>query len=158
MNRLPSRAGSLLLLACLAGGGAMVWFGLQKVGDPVAFLKAIREYGLVPSAWPLAMNLLAVWIPAIEVLGGLLLILGVWRRAVASTLALMLVLFSGAVVLRAIGLHQDLGGAFCDVQFDCGCGTGEVYICTKLIENSIMLLCCAYAAASKIVRPLSLGR
>ena len=158
MSRRASPAGLLLLAASLIGGGGMAWFGLQKLGDPVAFLKAIREYHIVPSDWPVAVNLLAVWLPAIEVIGGALLILNLWRRGTALVLSSMLAAFTVAVTLRAVDIHGDIGGAFCDVKFDCGCGTGEVFICTKLVENLLLLLCCVYAAISKAERPLSLGR
>ncbi|RMH03266.1 MAG: DoxX family membrane protein [Planctomycetota bacterium] len=148
----------LLLLACLAGGGAMIFFGLKKAVDPVAFLKAVHEYGILPESAPRLLNLVAVALPAVEILGGLLLVLGIWRRAVAGTLALMLLLFTAAVLQRALGLHAEAGGPFCAVAFDCGCGTGVVRICAKLLENGFLILCCAWAALDRRDRPFALGR
>jgi hypothetical protein len=29
---------------------------------------------------------------------------------------------------------------FCAVRFDCGCGAGEVGICSKLLENGLLIL------------------
>jgi uncharacterized membrane protein YphA (DoxX/SURF4 family) len=152
----PQRS-PLLLLTSAAGGAAMVWFGLQKLGDPVAFLKAIHEYGIVPTGWPGVLNFLAVWIPALEVLGGLALVAGLARRPVAAVLSAMLVVFTALVAWRARGIHLEAGGSFCDVAFDCGCGTGEVFICTKLLENGLLLACCLHAALSARVRPFALG-
>ncbi len=157
MTAPPTKASPLLLLACLIGGGAMLWFGVHKLLDPVTFLKAMREYQIVPTSWPWALTFLAVWIPAIEILGGLLLILGLWRRPVAAVLSLMLIGFTAMVLLRALGIHDEQGGSFCEVCFDCGCGTGVVCICTKLAENAAMLICCLYAAFSRRRRPCSLG-
>jgi hypothetical protein len=33
---------------------------------------------------------------------------------------------------------------FCTVKFDCGCGAGEVFICHKLVENTVLLLLAAW--------------
>ena len=30
------------------------------------------------------------------------------------------------------------------MKFDCGCGTGEVFICHKLVENTVLLLLSAW--------------
>lgn len=153
----PVRSWSLLV-ACLVGGSLMIWFALLKLGDPVAFLKAVHEYRILPAAWPRAVNLLALWIPAIELAGGGLLILGIWRRGVALALATMLLTFSGAVAWRGLQLHGQLGGSLCAVKFDCGCGTGEVFLCAKLAENALLLVCMGYLVWSRAERPWSLWR
>jgi hypothetical protein len=38
----------------------------------------------------------------------------------------------------------DKGVSFCAVKFDCGCGAGEVFICHKLVENTVLLLMAAW--------------
>lgn len=158
MSSIPPTRSWSLLVACLVGGALMIWFALQKLGDPVAFLKAVHEYRILPAAWPRAANLVAIWIPAIELAGGALLILGVGRRGVALALAAMLLTFTAAVAWRGFQLHGQLGGSLCAVKFDCGCGTGEVFLCAKLAENALLITCMGYLAWSRAERPWSLRR
>ena len=54
-------------------------------------------------------------------------------------LVTMLVPFTVLVFLRALALQQSGGLPFCAIQFDCGCGAGEVLICRKLAENALLL-------------------
>jgi hypothetical protein len=48
----------------------------------------------------------------------------------------MLLPFSIVVFKRALAMAATNGIAFCSVQFDCGCGGGEIIICRKLMENA----------------------
>ena len=50
--RRMDRTGVPLLLARLVLGGAFVYLGATKIQDPVAFLKLIREYQMVPASVP----------------------------------------------------------------------------------------------------------
>ena len=142
----------LLAVVRLVVGATFVRMGLSKVADPVAFLKLIREYELVPEGLPWLMNTMAVGIPWIEVCGGVLLLLGVAVRGVSLGLAVMLVVFSGAIGLRALGIQESDGVAFCSIVFDCGCGSGEVNVCGKLAENAGLLLASLLALASRSTR------
>lgn len=45
---------------------------------------------------------------------------------------------------RALAITAAAGIPFCAVKFDCGCGAGEVFICNKLVENSVLLLLSAW--------------
>ena len=44
-------------------------------------------------------------------------------------------IFTFVIAIRAMGIHQAGGIAFCDIAFDCGCGGGPQEVCTKLPEN-----------------------
>jgi uncharacterized membrane protein YphA (DoxX/SURF4 family) len=134
------QTGVPLLLARLVLGGMFVYMGAAKLQDPVAFLKLIREYDMVPASLPLLLNYMAALLPWVEVVCGLLLIAGTALRGTGLLVIAMLVVFTTAVALRAIGIHQQGGIAFCDIKFDCGCGAGEVFICRKLLENTGLLL------------------
>jgi len=132
-------------LADLAGvlgrwllGGLFIYMGLNKALHPVDFLKLVRQYELV--AHPYLLNSIAAALPWFEVFCGLLLVAGVAVRGAALMLALMLVPFSLVVLDRALGIAATQGIPFCSVKFDCGCGTGEVLICRKLVENTLLLL------------------
>ena len=56
----------------------------------------------------------------------------------------MLVAFTLAVLHRAWIIHTVQAIPFCTVRFNCGCGTGEVLICGKLIENTALILLSAW--------------
>lgn len=133
------QTGVPLLVARLILGGMFIYLGCMKLRDPVAFLKLIREYHMVPDAAPMLLNLIAATLPWIEILCGVLLLIGTALRGTGSLLAFMLIGFTGAVALRAIRLFHDGTIAFCAIKFDCGCGTGEVFICNKLLENTGLL-------------------
>jgi uncharacterized membrane protein YphA (DoxX/SURF4 family) len=129
-----------LLIARLLVGGAFVYMGYMKLTDPVNFLKQINEYGMFPEGMHALMNATAIVLPYLEILCGLLMIAGLALRGAATTIALMLVAFAPALLWRAWSLYQVGGVAFCDVCFDCGCGTGVVCICNKLGSNAALFL------------------
>ena len=142
MNASPTRIEWLAVALRWGLGAWMVGMGLVKGLDPVAFLKAVRQYELVSSAWML--NAVAIWVPWLEVFCGLLLLAGVAVRGTAWLLVSMLVPFTLLVWRHALILQNNLQIPFCAVRFDCGCGLGEVYICPKLAENLLLTLAAAW--------------
>jgi len=68
----------------------------------------IYNYKLAPG-W--AINALAITLPWVELLAGLALILGVWKREAAALIGLMLLAF-----IAAVGINLARGHAI-----DCGC-------------------------------------
>jgi putative oxidoreductase len=92
----------------IAVGAVFVAAAIPKIADPPAFAHMIYNYRLVPGA---LVNGLALLMPWLELLVGLFLILGVWRREAALLAALLLVVFMGA-----IGWNLARGHAV-----DCGC-------------------------------------
>ena len=82
-----------LTKADLTGSAPVMFFvdrGLIELSDPVDFLKLIREYEMVPESAPILLNSLAAVLPWVEVLCGLLLIVGVAVRGSALLLVVML--------------------------------------------------------------------
>ena len=140
-----ARAG-LRRLTALALGLAMIYFGSKKLGDPAGFLKAIHEYDSLANLHFAFLNILATWIPILEITGGILLFPGILRRGAALVLLLILLGFTTAVLFQTLYLQETLGKSFCDIAFDCGCGTGVVHACTKLLQNTLMILACAWIA------------
>ena len=126
-------------------GALFVYVGLNKALHPVEFLKLVWQYDLVQTPWML--NAIAAALPWFEVFCGLLLIAGVAVRGSALMLMAMLVPFTIVVFQRALALHAALSIPFCAVKFDCGCGTGEVFICRKLAENLLLLLLAGWLLA-----------
>lgn len=124
------------VLARWCVGAVFIYLGLNKALEPVEFLKLVRQYDVVHH--PLLLNLVATTLPWLEVFCGLLLVLGVAVRGTAMMLVFMLVPFTVLVLLRALAIQNTTGQPFCSVHFDCGCGAGEVFICTKLLENTAL--------------------
>jgi uncharacterized membrane protein YphA (DoxX/SURF4 family) len=119
-------------------GAVFLYMGLNKALHPVEFLKMVRQYDLVQSS--LLLNSIAAILPWFEVFCGLLLLAGVAVRGTAVMLIVMLVPFTGLVFRRALAIQSALAIPFCAVKFDCGCGTGEVFICRKLLENFLFIV------------------
>jgi uncharacterized membrane protein YphA (DoxX/SURF4 family) len=141
MNDEPRKARALDLAAVLARwalGGLFVYMGLVKALDPVKFLKLVRQYEMVSTPW--LLNSIAACLPWFEVWCGLLLVLGVFVRGSALMLLAMLLPFTAVVFHRASVLAAAKALPFCAIKFDCGCGTGEVLICGKLVENTGLIL------------------
>ena len=122
--------------------------GLVKALDPVTFLKAVRQYGLLETPW--LLNAVAILLPWLEVFCGLLLVAGVAVRGTAWLLALLLTGFTALVAVHGWQLAEMHQMALCAVKFDCGCGTGEVRLCHKLAENLLMLAGCMWLGTGRV--------
>ena len=84
-------------------GGMFVYLGWNKIQDPVAFLKTIREFGVLTEYWQ--MNVVAAWLPWFEVWCGCLLVLGIGVRTTAATVGTLLFAFTGMILWRALQVH-----------------------------------------------------
>lgn len=135
------------LLARWLVAAVFLHMGFNKVLDPVGFLKMLRQYDLTHSS--LLLNSIAAALPWFEMFCGLLLLAGIAVRGTALTVLLMLVPFTWALSHRAIQLQAALNIPFCAVKFDCGCGTGEEFICRKLLENFLLILLAIWLLAGK---------
>lgn len=138
------RDGAFVVLR-LGIGLLMIYLGWGKAWDPVQFLRLVREYGMV--ADPTLLSAIAGLLPWFEVFLGLMLVCGVAVRGTALVTLALLVPFTAAVLWRALAIRSALGIAFCAVKFDCGCGLGEVWICAKLAENTLLIVASAALVA-----------
>jgi len=96
----------LHLLLRLLLGAFFVYASLDKIWSPAAFARIVYQWQVVG---PVASNLVAVTLPWIELLGGLLLVAGVWKRESALVIALLLVVFllaAGSVLARGIDIEN----------------------------------------------------
>ena len=142
-------SGVPLLLARLLIGGLFIYMGVQKIGHPGDFLKQIHLYEMLPERPPYFLNGTAIVLPWLEVLCGVVLILGVWLRGAALSVATMLLVFTPAIFLRAMAIHTAQGTPFMEIAFDCGCGGGPVIIWRKLLENTGLFLVALVALLSR---------
>jgi uncharacterized membrane protein YphA (DoxX/SURF4 family) len=92
----------------LALAGVFIYAGAVKLSDPRAFAHAIAQYDLAPEA---LLPLLALGLPALEILAGLGLILEV--RGSLGLTAILLLFF---LAVLGYAILQDL-------DIDCGCFT-----------------------------------
>ena len=117
-------------------GGMFLYLGAVKALHPVDFLKLVRQYDVF--AGPPWLNLVAAWLPWLEIVCGLLLVLGIAVRGVAIAVLVLLLPLTAVVLRRAMVLAAAGGLPLCTVKFDCGCGAGEVFVCGKLLENLLL--------------------
>jgi uncharacterized membrane protein YphA (DoxX/SURF4 family) len=90
------------LLLRLVLGGFFVFASLDKIASPAAFARIVYQWQVVG---PVPSNVVAVTLPWIELVAGLMLIAGAWRRESALVIALLLVVFlvaAGSVMARGI--------------------------------------------------------
>jgi uncharacterized membrane protein YphA (DoxX/SURF4 family) len=90
------------LLLRLLLGGFFVYASLDKIWSPASFARIVYQWQVVG---PVPSNLVAVTLPWIELLAGLLLIADLARRESALVIALLLVVFilaAGSVMARGI--------------------------------------------------------
>jgi uncharacterized membrane protein YphA (DoxX/SURF4 family) len=110
-NRVLAWVGSI---ARLVVGGVWIAAGALKLPDPAASVRAVRAYQLLPES---TVTVVGYGLPVLEVCLGLLLVIGLGTRAVAS---LSVVLF--LVYITAISSAWARG-----LQIDCGCFGGGGY-------------------------------
>jgi len=136
-------------IARLVLGGLFIYTGLTKALDPIDFLKFVHMYDILPETPPYFLNLTAVILPVLEVVCGGALLLGVAVRGAGVTLLGVLLVFIVALVSESLQIHASRPIAYCDISFDCGCGTGEVFICSKLAENAGLALLALLVSLSR---------
>lgn len=89
-------------------GAVFAAAALPKIADPPSFAHMIHNYRILPGA---LLNLSALVLPWLELLCGLCLILGLWRRTATALVGLLLVVF-----MVAIAINLARGN-----PIDCGC-------------------------------------
>jgi uncharacterized membrane protein YphA (DoxX/SURF4 family) len=128
----------------LVVGGVFVYASIEKIQDPRAFAKIIYHYQVIGPSAALGFvpaNLLAVVLPWLELLAGLALVTGAWRREGAVLAALMLAAFVvavGSTLYRGI----DIANCGCFALDDSGRAAGW-----KLIVGDLALLAASLVVA-----------
>ena len=108
-----NRTRVIFLLSRLFLGGIFVYASYDKIIQPVAFAEIVYNYQILPDV---LVNLVSLFLPWIELMVGLSLILGIWLPgAVLLCNLLLLAFFSTLVFNLARGL-----------DIDCGCFTVSV--------------------------------
>lgn len=125
-------------------GGVFLYACMDKILEPRKFAAIVYQYQVIgPSARVgfLPANLLAVTLPWVELVVGLFLVTGLWRREAAAVAGGMLVMF-----LAAIGIATAQG---VDVA-NCGCFSvgehGRTPGWMLVLQDLALLAACAVLA------------
>jgi len=117
-----------LLIARLVIGFIFIYAGAEKITNPEAFAISISNYRLLPIT---VINIFAIVLPWIELITGILVILGIYVKENSAIIFSMLSVFTVAII---ISLTRGL-------SIDCGCfGKGTEIGLKKLIENAMMII------------------
>lgn len=92
----------------LALGAIFVAAALPKIADPPSFAHMIYNYRIVPGS---LVNISALTMPWLEILTGLALLIGVWKRPARWIIATMLIVFIIAISINLLRNNP----------IDCGC-------------------------------------
>jgi uncharacterized membrane protein YphA (DoxX/SURF4 family) len=88
-------------------GGFYIVAAAVKIPNPGKFAEAVDNYRLVPHEM---INLVAILLPWVEMVAGVFLVLGLWRRASVWLVNAMTVMFIGAIASAvARGLSIECG-------------------------------------------------
>jgi uncharacterized membrane protein YphA (DoxX/SURF4 family) len=90
----------------LALGGFFVYASLNKIQDPAGFARVVYQWQILS---PAPANLVAIVLPWVEALAGVLLIAGLWKREAAAVIAALLLVFllaAGSVMARGIDVEN----------------------------------------------------
>jgi len=160
MNEKPSilqKKGQIFtLLARLLLGGFVIYTGVNKALDPVSFLKLVKQYEVIQNH--VLLNSIAAILPWFEIFCGLLLLTGIAIRGTALILMVLLGAFTGLIVNHALSIMTIQAISFCAVKFDCGCGTGEVFVCHKIPENLGLIVLSVWVLFAPSTKPFACGR
>lgn len=133
-------------ILAVALGAVFIYASLDKISQPAAFARIVYHYRLVgPSALvgPVPANVLAVTLPWVELVAGVALVAGLWRREAAGLAAFLLVVFLGAVSW-ALFHGIDIENCGCFTVTDTGRGAGI----KLLLEDAALLAVALFVAAS----------
>ena len=91
-------------------GGVFIYASMYKINYPAEFSETIAAYQLIPY-W--AINLTALILPWIELVAGVLLILGIRTKSTAAVIGFLLLVFSLAILVTMVR----------GIPIGCGCFT-----------------------------------
>lgn len=111
-------------------GTIFIYAAVGKIADPAGFAIAIANYQMLPPAW---VNPMALFLPWLELVCGIGLITGVCRHGSTLLVALMLAVFTAALV----------ASAYRGLDIHCGCfstdGGAAPRLWLDLVRDLILL-------------------
>ena len=110
-------------------GGMFIYASQDKIVDPHAFAEAVENFQLLPA---LLVPWVALVLPWLELLAGVTLLLGIFRRAATLWLTLLLLGFSAGLAISALR----------GIDLACGCFTigGAAESSWRLLGRDLVFL------------------
>jgi len=112
-------------------GFSFIWASWHKILEPDQFTMILYGYGVFPGP---SINILAIGVPFVELLAGICLITGVYKRSALILINAMLLSF-----ILIIGFNLIRG-----YQFDCGCfsfgDTNDTASAVGLLVRDVIML------------------
>lgn len=119
-----------LLLGRIFIAIVFIYAGAEKISDPAGFSQSIYNYRLIPNE---IVNFLAISLPWIELISGILLFFGISVRENSAIIGTLLLVF---IIAVAISMLRGL-------DIECGCfGKGSPVGWKKIGENLLMTIIC----------------
>jgi uncharacterized membrane protein YphA (DoxX/SURF4 family) len=121
----------LVFAARVILGAVFIYASLEKIQHPGEFAQAIYNYRMVPDA---LINIMAIVLPWLELICGILIIVGVFVRGSALLIGAMLAVF---IVALSSALMRGL-------DISCGCFTlegGRSIASNTLVEDILLIIC-----------------
>jgi putative oxidoreductase len=141
----PSKKTALFItwMLRLVVGGAFIFSGALKIADPAKFAIDVSNYRLVPHE---LINLVAIFMPWMEVVAGAFVLAGIWLRAAALVIAGMTVMFA-VVIMSALARGLNI---------ECGCfgtlGGKHIGVVNLAIDMALFCLAAWLARCSQGLR------
>ena len=135
------------LIGRIVLGAVFLYASVSKILHPEQFAQALMNYRILPLV---SVNLVAVILPWVELVVGVLLLVGLFTRASSVVAALLLALFLGAVGSALVR----------GLDISCGCfpsnGMGTINL--LYLARDLVLLALALHVFSRDRQLFSLGR
>lgn len=116
-------------------GVVFIYASLDKIQHPGEFAQAIYNYRMVPNV---VINVMAIVLPWLELICGILIIVGVFVRGSALLIGAMLAVF---IIALSSALMRGL-------DISCGCFTlegGRSIAANTLVEDILLIICAGIA-------------
>ena len=135
--------GTAWILIRWALGGVFIYAGVMKVHGATSFAASIARFQIIPES---LINIIALGLPPSEILYGILLLIGPWKRQAALAVAVLCALFLAGLISAAVR----------GIAIECSCfGSAVAEPLWRLIVRDVLLFAAATATYLHLLRERS---